>query len=198
MMISGRTYIALCAVLAWVPALAQPAPPPPAEADAPPPEVTPSGAAPVEPPPPPAAPAPPAPAQARAQPAAPSAPAGQWVYAQQYGWIWMAYGDAYAYAPPSGYGEPLAYVYYPTVGWTWLVAPWVWGIGPWPRFGAIGPGHFGWYARGWWRTPARWHFTPARIHGGLASRGVRSAPARRERAREGRGERGGERGERHR
>ena len=38
-----------------------------------------------------------------------SVPPGQWIYTQQYGWIWMPYGDAYAYVPPAGYGAPYAY-----------------------------------------------------------------------------------------
>jgi hypothetical protein len=116
----------------------------------------------------------PPPAAAPPQTTAPrSAPPGQWVYTQQYGWVWMPYGDAYTYAPPSGDGEPYMYVYYPVVGWTWVVAPWVWGIGPWPFFGVRGPVLFAWYAHGWWRTPARWHFRPAP---GLHAPGFRPAP----------------------
>jgi hypothetical protein len=100
---------------------------------------------------------PPPPAQAAP---APSAPAGQWVYTQQYGWIWMPYGDAYTWAPPDSYGQPYQYVYYPDYGWTWVIAPWVWGWGPWPYFGVYGPGFFAWYQWGWWRYPRFWHFSP--------------------------------------
>ncbi len=103
---------------------------------------------------------------------------GQWVYTQQYGWVWMPYGDGYTYVPPSGEGEPYEYVYYPSYGWTWVVAPWVWGWGPWPYFGVVGPWHFGWYGHGWWRSPWRWHFRPTPFHGGFASRGFRPAPFR--------------------
>jgi hypothetical protein len=107
---------------------------------------------------PPAAPQP----QVQAQVAAP-VPPGQWVYTQQYGWIWMPYADAYTRVPANGYGEPYAYVYYPAYQtWTWLAAPWVWGIGPWPVFGAYGAVGFGWYGHGWWRYPAHWHYAPAR------------------------------------
>ena len=106
----------------------------------------------------------------------------------------MVYGDAFTYAPPDGYGEPLAYLYYPSFGWRWVVAPWVWGVGPWPYFGTFGPARFAWYARGWWRTPSRWHFRPAPVRGGVAARGIRSAPPRRER----REERGRERSSRER
>jgi hypothetical protein len=110
-------------------------------------------------------PAPPAQAQAPST----SVPAGQWVYTQQYGWVWTPYSDDYTYSPPGGYGEPYVYAYYPAYGWTWLVAPWVWGFGPRPFFGVYGPARFGWYAHGWWRQPARWHYAP--------SYGYRSAPA---------------------
>jgi hypothetical protein len=115
------------------------------------------------------APAGPPPAQAQAAP-----PAGQWIYTQQYGWIWMPYSDSYTYSPANGYGEPYAYVYYPAYSsWTWVAAPWVWGFGPWPFFGVFGPARFGWYGHGWWRYPQRWHYAP--VHGGYA--GFRAAPA---------------------
>ena len=93
----------------------------------------------------------------------------------------MAYADSYTYVPPSGTGEPLVYVYYPTYGWNWVVAPWVWGIGPWPRFGPRGPAAFAWYRHGWWRTPARWHYRVAPVRRGFVGHehGVRPAPARR-------------------
>jgi hypothetical protein len=97
--------------------------------------------------------------QAQPRPDAQALPAGQWVYTQQYGWIWMVYGEAYTHVPAEGYGEPFMYVYYPVVGWTWLVAPWVWGWGPWPYFGINGPWRFAWYGHGWWRYPQRWHLT---------------------------------------
>jgi hypothetical protein len=100
--------------------------------------------------------------QAQAQQAP---PAGQWVYTQQYGWIWMPYADAYTRAPANGYGEPYAYVYAPAYScWTWVAAPWVWGFGPWPFFGVYGPARFGWYGHGWWRFPQRFHYvaSPAR------------------------------------
>lgn len=129
----------------------------------------------------------PSPPQAESQ-APSSLPDGQWVYTQQYGWIWMAYADGYTHVPANGYGEPYAYVYYPTFGWTWLAAPWVWGFGPWPSFGVYGPARFGWYGHGWWRSPSRWHYAPARagVYGtrpapayrsGTGYGGVRPAPA---------------------
>ncbi|HXJ80872.1 MAG TPA: hypothetical protein VMS64_19610 [Candidatus Methylomirabilis sp.] len=125
----------------------------------------------AEPPPPSQTPAPPSQPPAVAQPELP----GQWIYTQQYGWIWMPYADAYTSIPPGGSGEPYAYVYYPSQGWTWVVAPWVWGIGPWPYFGAYGPARFAWYGHGWWRSPWRWHYAPV-AYRGFAVHGVRPAP----------------------
>jgi hypothetical protein len=122
--------------------------------------------------PPPAPPAqPPAPPVQQQYAAAQSASDGQWVYTQQYGWIWIPYGDAYSYVPPSGQGEPYEYVYYPSYGWTWVVAPWIWGFGPWPYFGVYGAVYFGWYGHGWWRTPWRWRFRPTPYY-----HGIRPAP----------------------
>ncbi len=112
------------------------------------------------------------PAQPQAQP---SLPPGQWVYTQQYGWIWMPYSDDYTYSPPGGYGEPYVYGYYPAYGWMWLAAPWVWGFGPWPFFGVFGPVRFAWYVHGWWRYPARWHYAPV-YRSGAGYGGVRTAP----------------------
>ncbi|HTP25841.1 MAG TPA: hypothetical protein VMK12_09305 [Anaeromyxobacteraceae bacterium] len=92
--------------------------------------------------------------------------AGQWVYTQQYGWIWIPYSDSYSYVPPGGEGEPYEYVFEPDLGWCWLAAPWVWGYGPWPYFGPYGPGHFGWYGHGWWRTPGLWSYRPSHAFAG--------------------------------
>ena len=126
-------------------------------------------------------PATPAPPVQHRTPATASSAQGQWVYTQQYGWVWMPYGETYTYVPPDGYGEPYEYVYYPPYGWTWLAAPWVWGWGPWPYFGAYGAIRFAWYAHGWWRSPWRWHFAHvpfAGVHGGSVFHGIRSAPLR--------------------
>jgi len=131
----------------------------------------------------------PAPPQAQAETPSQQLPAGQWVYTQQYGWIWMPYSDSYTYSPPSGSGEPYAYVYYPAYGWAWIAAPWMWGFGAWPFFGVYGPARYGWYAHGWWRHPAQWHYAPMRgarygirpapvYRGGAGQPGVRPAPVR--------------------
>src|SRR5512138_3019027 len=142
-----------------------------ASADQPPaaPATPPSSAPEATPPAPPAQPPqPPAQQQATQQ-----TPAGQWVYTQQYGWIWIPYGEGYSYIPPDGVGEPYLYAYYPAYGWTWIGAPWVWGIGPWPYF-VVGPAYFGWYSYGYWRTPWRWRYAPVPYRG---VHPVRPAPA---------------------
>lgn len=97
------------------------------------------------------APAPPE-AQPQAEPS--SAPAGEWVFTGEYGWLWMAYGDAYTFTPDYEYGDPYMYVYYPAVGWTWVVAPWLWGRGPMPYFVAGGGVKFVWHGCGWGE---HWH-----------------------------------------
>ena len=111
----------------------------------------------VPPPPPAEQPSAPQQPQANAQPegqVTAAVPPGQWVYTQQYGWVWMPYADGYTSVPASGYGEPSVYVYYPAYScWAWLAAPWVWGYGPWPYFGVAGPYGFAWFGWGWWGFP---------------------------------------------
>lgn len=72
---------------------------------------------------------------------------GQWVHTQQYGWIWIPYGDQYVYTPQdtSGSAYPAEYVYYPSYGWTWVAAPWVWNWGPSVYFSIGRPWYFGWW-----------------------------------------------------
>jgi hypothetical protein len=90
---------------------------------------------------------PPAPPSAQAQKGQAAAnPTGQWVYTNQYGWVWAPYGDQYVSAT-EGAAQPYEYVYEPDLGWTWLAAPWIWGWGPLPYWGVYGPWHFGWYGR---------------------------------------------------
>ena len=60
----------------------------------------------------------------------------------------MPYGNSYTYQPTDG-GAPDQYVYYPTVGWMWVVAPWIWGWGPQPYWGIYGYGRYGWYGYGY-------------------------------------------------
>ncbi len=141
-------------------------------------------------------PAPPAasPQQPQVEVQAPAEPQGQWVYTDQYGWVWMPYGDQYVYEGTVEDESPYAYVYEPSAGWVWLSAPWLWGWGPYPYF-VVGPTHFGWYRglmhagygwggyrRGWagrggWASPytrggtGAYHVVPS----GPGSRGGRTA-----------------------
>ena len=114
-------------------------------------------------------PAPPVQSQARPQiqqpvAASPAVGAGQWVYTNQYGWVWMPYGDQYTYEGTAYDANPYAYVYYPSYGWTWLAAPWIWGWGAYPYFGLRGPLAFGWY-RGLYRAGYGW----GGYHGGFVA-----------------------------
>lgn len=72
---------------------------------------------------------------------------GQWVYTNQYEWVWMPYGKTYSSLPPDG-STPNMYVYYPAEGWCWVVAPWVWGWGVMPSYGLLGCSNFSWYGNG--------------------------------------------------
>src|SRR5262245_47841510 len=98
------------------PSTAQPAeqpPPPPAEIPAPP-QAAPAPQPMIQPQP-----------QVQVEVVQPRAAAnGQWIYTEQYGWVWMPYGNEYIYAPGTDY-TPYAYLYYPSYGWRWLAAPWV-------------------------------------------------------------------------
>jgi len=108
--------------------------------------VKPAAPAPDDPPPPPpkARPEPPA-----ARPEAPprDLPPGQWVYTDQYGWVWMPHEKRFIHVPPDG-DAPDMYVYTQDLGWCWVVAPWVWGWGPMPYFGPLGPERFVWWGNG--------------------------------------------------
>jgi hypothetical protein len=89
----------------------------------------------------------PAPPSARPDAPAQAPIPGQWVYTDQYGWVWMPYGNQYTRVSPGG-DPPTMYVYGPTYGWCWVSAPWVWGWGPLPFFGVYGTVHFGWWGNG--------------------------------------------------
>jgi hypothetical protein len=115
----------------------------------------PATAAALEPQAPPPAVLPPAPSQQYQ-----AAPSGQWVYTQQYGWLWMPYGAQYA--SDRGVNDPYLYCYGPTYGWRWLAAPWVVGWGVSPSFGAYGPGRFAWYRPG----PGHRGWAQGRVYGG--------------------------------
>ena len=89
-------------------------------------------------------------AQPRTAPA--EAKDGQWVYTQQYGWVWLRYARESTYITPEGYAY--SYAYYPGNGWCWLYSPWVYGWGPAPYWGVRGRGYFVWYAHPWFARPA--------------------------------------------
>jgi len=111
-------------------------------------------------------PAPPAPPQLP--------PQGQWVNTAEYGMVWIPAGaSAYAIG-----GNPYAYLYTPTYGWTWYASPWGWGPcvvgGPWVHR----PFPFGFRAwvhgsRGW-----AWHHRERRGYVYGAPRTVYVAPQR--------------------
>lgn len=155
------TWFASVLVAAPVLALAQAGTEPNTAPPPPPPEAAPTEA----PPPPPAPPAEAIPPQSpSAYPVPPSAtvpepaaaPTGQWVYTNQYGWLWMPFGQQYTYIPADAQSFPDQYVYYPVFGWRWVVAPWVYGYGPQPYWGARGLRFFAWYAHPWFRVGGYW------------------------------------------
>jgi hypothetical protein len=117
------------------------------------------GAYSVPPPPYDAPPAPP-PAFERMEVQAPEAPPvdGQWVYTRQYGWVWMPYDQVYTRV--SNDQEPSMYIYAPTLGWRWVVAPWVFNGGPEPYWGARGRAYFAWHSRPWFE---RREYRPALV-----------------------------------
>jgi hypothetical protein len=102
---------------------------------------------------------------------------GQWVYTNQYGWVWMPYGRQYIDEGNYGDNSPHEYVYSPGLGWSWVAAPWLWGWGVYPYFGGRGPSRFGWY-RGLYRSGYGWgHYRGGGIsashgHGAGYGRGV--------------------------
>ncbi len=95
----------------------------------------------------------PAPGAASAAPM----PLGQWVFTQEYGWLWLAYDQKYAQVVENtarrfGYSSvAYEYAYYPAFGWRWVVAPWILRFGVVPYWGALGPARFAWYAHPWFR-----------------------------------------------
>jgi hypothetical protein len=147
MMTSFGRVVALSAALAVAPTVAMPNEDPALEepfdeaSEAAPLAVSPAYPAPAQPP-------TAMPTDDQAPPAQQGSAQGQWVHTQQYGWVWMPYGDAYTYLPPDG-GDPNMYVYYPTIGWCWVIAPWLWGWGPMPYFGHWGWSRFGWFGHGY-------------------------------------------------
>jgi hypothetical protein len=79
-------------------------------------------------------------------------PEGQWVFTNQYGWVFMPYAQTYTYVPATGY--PFMFAYGPRYGWRWLSAPWIYGVGPHPYWGTRGYAHFAWHAHPWFASGA--------------------------------------------
>ena len=79
------------------------------------------------------------------------APQGQYVYTQQYGWVYAPYEQNYTYVDPNASAAQM-YIYRPSIGWGWYVAPWVLGVGARPYWGAWGPNRYSWYAHPWFHT----------------------------------------------
>jgi len=81
----------------------------------------------------------------------------------------MPYAQPYTHVVPD---SPVGYmfVFYPTFGWRWVVAPWVLGLGVEPFWGPSGPIYFQWYAHPWFRvgTPYHpyhgWRYVPHAAH----------------------------------
>jgi len=153
--IAALTVMAVTAGAFAQPAPAgEPPPPPPDSAEA---------AAPNQAPPPPPSAVPMAPGvSAPAQAAVPPPPVrqGEWVYTNQYGYVWMPYGQSYTYV--NGDSASM-YVFYPHYGWRWVAAPWILGVGPIPRWGVYGPRRFAWYAHPWFRARYVWGRRPVRV-----------------------------------
>lgn len=139
-------FTAFAAVPAWAQDTPAPSQPAPTAAPPPPPNTTP--------------PAPPTtpeqvdneqPPAEMDQPPLGNAPAGQWTYTEQYGWIWTPYAQDYSYIDDAG-DTAFAYAYYPSYGWRWLPAPWILGWGPRPYWGRFGVNRFAWHAHPWFHV----------------------------------------------
>ncbi|MBC7794239.1 MAG: hypothetical protein H7Z43_11075 [Clostridia bacterium] len=76
---------------------------------------------------------------------------GQWVFTQQYGWVYAPYDRSYTYVTDDVSAASM-YVYRPVTGWSWLVAPWVISVGPRPYWGNYGPYRYSYYAHPWFRA----------------------------------------------
>lgn len=98
-------------------------------------------------------PPPPESQQKQQQNAAPVAVNGQWVFTQQYGWVYAPYEQQYTYVTDD-VSTAWMFMYRPVVGWSWLGAPWVIATGPRPFWGNWGPYRYAYYANPWFRPRA--------------------------------------------
>jgi hypothetical protein len=90
--------------------------------------------------------------------------AGQWVWVDGQGYVWVPEGTT-SYALDD---TPYVYVYTPSYGWSWCISPW--GFGPY-SYGAWV--HRPWYADHGWRGGAlpRYGGRGFRTRGGYGARG---------------------------
>jgi len=93
----------------------------------------------------------------------------------------MPYDQAYTHVEDNA-ALAYEYVYYPTYGWSWVVAPWVFGFGISPYWGVMGVGPFAWYSHPWFRVGTA-HLRPswgtgAGPRGGFSSGGGRMGGGR--------------------
>lgn len=79
---------------------------------------------------------------------------GQWIYTQQYGWVFAPYERSYTYVNDDVSAASM-YCYRPVVGWTWLASPWVITLGPRPYWGNWGPYRYSYYSQPWFRVRPR-------------------------------------------
>jgi hypothetical protein len=114
-----------------------------------------------------------------------SSAAGQWVYTNQYGWVWMPYGQQYVDEAAWGAPTPYQFVYSIGVGWRWVAAPWLWGWGHY-RGGYVRGGtvyrapayRAPSYRSGWTRRGTTWHTTRPVVVNRGGFRGSRSGGRR--------------------
>lgn len=79
---------------------------------------------------------------------------GQWIYTQQYGWVFAPYDQQYTYVTDDVTAASM-YCYRPVLGWAWLASPWVISVGPRPYWGTWGPYRYSYYAHPWFRVRPR-------------------------------------------
>lgn len=90
-----------------------------------------------------------------AAPQAGVAAQGEWVYTDQYGWVWVPAGSSTTLVGE----DPYAYLYTPAYGWAWFASPW--GVGPFYR------GGWGWGPRwGYAYAPHAWGYGWGSHYGG--------------------------------
>jgi hypothetical protein len=87
---------------------------------------------------------------------------GQWVFTQQYGWVYAPYDQTYTYVTDDVSAASM-YAYRPTIGWAWIASPWVISVGPRPYWGTWGPYRYAYYSHPWFRV--RPHYGSVHYYG---------------------------------